>query len=153
MPPIVSEEEKVSMEFSVEIPSQKIFSKVIENVNPFNKTEYLEKLKDGVAHAKGSTLPGEKGTVYLFAHSSDVPWRATRYNTAFLKLDFVKKGDSIIVRRNGKTYIYKVVNKKIVWPSEVKYLTESQGDILILQTCYPIGTSFQRLLVFAEKDR
>ena len=149
-PPQITQEVKLKTNFSVEIPSQKVFSKIIENVDPYNQKEYIEKLKLGVAHAKGTSLPGEKGTIYLFAHSSDVPWRITRYNTAFFKLDFVKNGDKIIVRKDGKEFNYKIYDKKTVWPSEVKYLKESQGDILILQTCTPVGTALQRLLVFAK---
>ena len=121
-PPQITQAQRVNTNFSIEIPSQKIFSKVIPNVDPFNEKEYLEKLKNGVAQAKGTSMPGEQGTVYMFAHSSDVPWRITRYNTAFFKLEFVKNGDEIIVSRNGATYIYKVYDKKTVWPSEIKYL-------------------------------
>lgn len=150
--PIVTEEQRKTIEFSVEIPSISVFSKVIENVDPYNQGEYLEKLKDGVAHAKGTALPGEKGTVYLFAHSSDVPWRITRYNTAFYKLGQVNNDDAIIVKKNGKVFKYKVVDKKSVWPNEVKFLKESQGDVLILQTCTPVGTSLKRLLVFAKPE-
>ena len=59
---------------------------LIFNVDPWNKEEYLEALSNGVAHAKGTFLPGETGTIFLFAHSSDAPWRLTRYNTVFLRL-------------------------------------------------------------------
>lgn len=149
-PPRFTNEQKAKIEFSVEIPSIKVFSPVIANVDPFNTKEYLEKLKNGVAQAKGTSLPGQKGTMYLFAHSSDVPWRITRYNTAFFKLPFVKNGDKIIVRRNGEVYNYKIYDLKTVWPNEVSYLKNDQGDILILQTCTPVGTSLQRLLVFAK---
>src|SRR3990167_7561208 len=99
-PPQITQEVKLKTNFSVEIPSQKVFSKIIENVDPYNQKEYIEKLKLGVAHAKGTSLPGEKGTIYLFAHSSDVPWRITRYNTAFFKLGNTNIDDEIIVRRN-----------------------------------------------------
>lgn len=149
-PPRFTAVQKEKIEFSVEIPSINVFSPVIANVDPFNPNEYLEKLKNGVAHAKGTSLPGKKGTMYLFAHSSDVPWRITRYNTAFFKLPFVKNGDRIIVRKDGKIFNFKVYAEKTVWPSEVSYLTKPQGDVLILQTCTPIGTSLQRLLVFAK---
>lgn len=149
-PPHYTQAQKNEVGFSIEIPSLNVFSKVIENVDPFNQKEYLEKLKLGVAQAKETSLPGENGTVYLFAHSSDVPWRITRYNTAFFKLEFVKNGEKIIVRRNGKVYNYKIYDRKAIWPSEISYLTKPQGDILILQTCTPIGTSWQRLLVFAK---
>lgn len=149
-PPQISQQERLNTKFSIELPSIKVFSKVIPNVDPFNEHEYIEKLKDGVAQAKGTGFPGMGKTVYMFAHSSDVPWRITRYNTAFFKLEFVKNGDIVIVRYEGKEFRYKIYDKKTVWPSEVKYLKEDQGDILILQTCAPVGTAFQRLLVFAK---
>lgn len=149
-PPNHSEELRTNTAFSIEIPKIKVFSEIIPYVDPFNEEEYLEKLKLGVAHAKNSALPGEGGTVYLFAHSSDVPWRITHYNTAFFKLDFVERGDRIIIRQNGVEYIYEVESKKTVWPNEVSYLNESQGNVLILQTCTPVGTALQRLLVFAK---
>lgn len=149
-PPVYSQEEKESIEFSVEIPSINAFSKVIENVDPFDQTEYIESLKDGVAHASNSSLPGENGTVYLFAHSSDVPWRITRYNTAFFKLGNTEIGDRVIIRKDGKEYTYEIFDKKEVWPDEIEYLTESQGDVLILQTCTPVGTALKRLLIFAK---
>lgn len=149
-PPVYTLEEKNSFEFSIEIPSLNVFSRVIERVDAFDKEVYLEELKKGVAHAKNSKLPGEGGTVYLFAHSSDVPWRITRYNTAFFKLEKVEIGEKVIVRRNGEEFIYKIFDKKTVWPNEVSYLMKDQGDVLILQTCTPIGTAIQRLLVFAR---
>lgn len=149
-PPRITSQERVNTQFSIEIPSINVFSKVIPNVDPYNETEYLEKLKEGVAQAKGTKLPGEGGTVYLFAHSSDVPWRITHYNTAFFKLEFVKNGDEIVIRNEGKEFRYRVYDKKTVWPNEVKYLKEDQGNILILQTCTPVGTALQRLLVFAQ---
>lgn len=149
-PPHYTAAQKAKIEFSIDIPSINVFSPIIANVDPFNTVDYLEKLKNGVAHAKGTSLPGQKGTMYLFAHSSDVPWRITRYNTAFFKLPFVKKGDKIIIKKDGKEFDYKVYAEKTVWPNEISYLTKPQGDVLILQTCTPVGTSLQRLLVFAK---
>jgi LPXTG-site transpeptidase (sortase) family protein len=149
-PPHYTNAQKEKVEFSIEIPSIDVFSPIIANVDPFNPNDYLEKLKYGVAQAKGTSLPGEKGTMYLFAHSSDVPWRITRYNTAFFKLPFIKMGDKIIIRKDGKVFNYKVYAQKTVWPNDVSYLTKPQGNILILQTCVPVGTALQRLLVFAK---
>lgn len=149
-PPHFTKAQKEKVVFSIEIPSIQVFSPIIEGVDPFNPKDYLEKLKNGVAQAKGTSLPGENGTMYLFAHSSDVPWRITRYNTAFFKLPFVKNGDKIIIRKDRKEFDYKIYGQKTVWPSDVSYLTKPQGNILILQTCTPVGTSLQRLLVFAR---
>lgn len=139
--------------YRLEIPSIQAYSPIIENVDPWNKDEYLDKLQLGVAHAEGTSLPGESGTTYLFAHSSDVPWRLTRYNTAFYKLNILKNGDEIKIFKNGEQLTYTVVNKIEVKPTDTQYLLEDQGDVLILQTCTPIGTDWNRLLVFAEPKK
>ena len=135
----------------IEIPKIQAQGKIIENVNPWNENEYQNKLLSGVAHAKGSAKVGSnKGTIYLFAHSSDLPWRITRYNTAFYKLGQIEKGDKIILIKNSKRYTYIVNDKKTVWPNELKYLKDLDKNQVLLQTCTPVGTSLQRLLVFAE---
>lgn len=134
----------------IEIPKINVIAPINWNVNPFNEKEYREVLKSGIAHARGTSFPGASGTSYMFAHSSDLPWRITRYNVVFFRLVELEKGDKIVIWRDGKEFDYQVREKKIVWPSEIKYLTESSRTQLILQTCWPIGTAFQRLLVFAD---
>lgn len=162
--PIIKEEYKyrtgnvyidqpLSTDFNVRIPSLGINVPVIKDVDPWSEIEYRASLKNGVAHAKGSALPGEDGTVYLFAHSSDFPWRMTHYNTAFFRLGRVKEGDEVIITYEGNDYLYLVREKQVVWPKEVEYLTTQDQDQLILQTCTPIGTSLKRLLVFAAPSK
>lgn len=136
--------------YTIEIPAIKIKAPVIAGVDPFKKQEYLAALQQGVAQAKDSALPGKPGTQYLFAHSSDTPFRITQYNTAFYRLNKLKPGEEIRVDYEGKSYHYRVREIKTVRPGETKYLTNSQKDQLILQTCTPIGTDWNRLLVFAE---
>ncbi len=136
--------------FYIDIPKINVFLPIISNVDPFNEKEYRKVLEKGVAQAKGTALPGEKGTSYLFGHSSDSPWRITRYNIAFFRLPELKKGDIILIKRRGKEYKYKVSGEKTVWPNEINYLLDTKKTQLILQTCVPIGTSLQRLLVFAD---
>ena len=123
---------------------------LVFNVDPWNKEEYIEALSNGVAHAKGTFMPGEKGTVFLFAHSSDAPWRLTRYNTVFLRLGELEPGDEIRLTTEQGEFLYIVREKKVVWPSETEYLTNVERDQLILQTCSPVGTDLKRLLVFAD---
>ena len=134
----------------VTIPKIHAQSPVILSVDPGNQVIYDEALKRGVAQAKGTALPGESGTVYLFAHSSGPLWDETHFNTIFLRLGELQKGDSILIRLNGRDYHYHVREEKVVHPSEVTYLTNTKRTQLILQTCTPIGTSLYRLLVFAD---
>ena len=111
---------------------------------------YNKALQNGVAHAKNTALPGQKGTAFLFAHSSGNPWELTRMNTIFLRLGELQNGDVIEIVSNGKMLKYKVVDKKEVDPTEVDFLLKSEKTQLVLQTCTPIGTSLKRLLVFAN---
>ena len=134
----------------VTIPKLHAQSPVILEVDPWNEKIYKEALKKGVAHAANTSLPGEKGTIFLFAHSSAMPWELTKYNTIFLRLGELQSGDRISIQRDGKIYSYKVREKKEVLPSEVHYLLDTKRTQLILQTCTPIGTSLRRLLVFAD---
>lgn len=135
----------------ITIPKIKAQAPLIFNVDPWNENTYQKALKKGVAHAKGTPLPGETGRSFIFAHSSGNPLDVTRYNTVFLKLGELKIGDRIEIKRNGKIYGYKVTQIKNVWPSEVSYLKDTKQDGIVVQTCWPIGTAFKRLLVFASR--
>ncbi len=137
-----------SNDYWIEIPKISASSPIVNNVDPWDDVIYKEALKKGIAHAKGTALPG-KGKSYLFAHSSDYPWNITRYNTAFFKLHQLQKGDQIIIKNGTKELIYSIQDIKEVWPTEVEYIRDQKVD-LILQTCTPIGTDLKRLLVFAN---
>ncbi len=52
------------------IPKIGAQSGIVSEVDPYNKAEYLKALSGGVAHAKGTALPGELVNIFLFAHSS-----------------------------------------------------------------------------------
>lgn len=133
----------------ITIPKIKAQAPLIFNVDPWKEDIYKEALRRGVAHAKGTSLPGEKGSSFIFAHSSGNPIEQTNYNTVFLKLGELKIGDSIEIKRDNKVYKYNVTQLKIVSPSEVDYLKNTKSDGIVIQTCWPIGTAFKRLLVFA----
>lgn len=146
------EQQKIDTVSSVFIPKINAYAPVLYNVDPFDEKVYKKALTQGVAHAKGSATPGGSGTVYLFAHSSGMPWELTRYNTIFLRLAELSTGDTIYVYKDGSEYTYKVSGKKEVWPGEVSYLINNSTDkTLILQTCSPVGTDLKRLLVFADQ--
>ncbi len=134
----------------ITIPKINAQAPLIFNVDPNNHSVYSEALKKGVAQAKGTYLPGEKGRSFLFAHSSGNPLEQTNYNTVFLKLNELNHGDEILIKRNDKVYKYKVTQKKVVYPTETEYLEKNDTPGIIIQTCWPIGTSWKRLLIFAS---
>lgn len=137
-------------DFSISIPKINAQAPLIDNVDPWNETEYRKALEKGVAIAAGFSKPGENGTSFIFAHSSDSPWRITSYNTVFFRLGELKEGDEVEIKYNGYQYKYKVSYSIEVWPNEVEAITKQNGNQLVLQTCTPIGTSLKRLLVFAN---
>lgn len=137
---------------TIEIPRINAYTEIVLDVDPWNEAEYLQALNQGVAHAKGTSYPWTgSGVSFLFAHSSLPPWEMTRTNTPFLSLNKLTQGDLITIRHAGVTYRYQVSDKKEVWPNEVEQVFSNPDDVLILQTCTPIGTSLKRLLVFAKK--
>jgi LPXTG-site transpeptidase (sortase) family protein len=137
-------------DFSISIPKINAYAPLVDNVDPWNESEYRSALEKGVAVSSGFAKPGETGTVYIFAHSSDSPWRISNYNTVFFRLNELRQGDEIKITYGGKSYEYRVNNSVEVWPNEVEALTKATGNQLILQTCTPVGTSLKRLLVFAS---
>ncbi len=140
----------VDSAFAVVIPSIKAYSDIIPNVDPFNRAEYSEALEKGVAHAKGSSFPGQGKTTYLFAHSTDTPTNIARFNAIFYSLKDLKEGDSIIVYYKHKKYVYKVSEKQTVSSKDTSWLEDKGGELLVLQTCYPPGTTWKRLLIIAR---
>jgi len=139
--------------FSILIPKIDLNTKVLANINPADKSQYRQALKTGVAHAAGTYLPGEKGRVFLFGHSTDYIWNVPRFNAVFYLLKELKSGDEIDIVYQGKRYIYQVSDRKIVDPSEVAYLKPKWGEEeIILQTCWPPGTTWKRLLIFAQPN-
>ena len=138
--------------FSVVIPKIGANARVIASVDPANEREYSEALKKGVAQALGTAFPGEGGHIFLFAHSTDYWWNVSSYNAIFYLLGKLVKGDDINVFYRGERFVYRVIDTKIVDPSEVEYITrKTNTEFLTLQTCWPLGTTFKRLLVFATR--
>lgn len=143
-------------QFSIIIPKLGATAKVWPNVDPLDEANFLPKLKTGVAHAKGSVFPGMEGNVYLFAHSTDNFWDVGRYNAVFYLLKDLKPGDDISVYFENVRHNYRVDHTVIKDPDDVDLLVHSQvpgKEQLILQTCWPPGTTWKRLFVIATPQR
>jgi len=138
--------------FSIIIPKIGANAKVIANVDSANDKVYLNALKQGVAQAEGTAFPGEGGHIFLFAHSTDYFWNVGTYNAIFYLLNKLEVGDEVDLFFQGERYVYRVIGKEVVDPSQVQYLTrKTNREFLTLQTCWPLGTTLKRLLVFAVR--
>src|SRR3989344_2296122 len=139
-------------DFSIVIPKISAIAPVFVDTDPYEPTKYLPILKKGVAHAQGTSYPGESGNTYLFAHSTDSFYNVGKYNAVFYLLGKLNKDDEIFVYYKGEKIKYLVDSVKVVEPEDIKYLgTISDGNTLTLQTCYPPGTTLKRLIVVANQ--
>ncbi len=141
-----------SEEFGIVIPKIGANAPVIADVDWQDSRVYQSVLARGVAHAKGTKKPGEAGNVFLFSHSGVDFLEANRYNALFYLIDKLQPGDDITVFYRGDKFVYRVTEKLRVAPDRLEYLVGS-GDqkTLTLMTCWPAGTTLERLLVIAEQ--
>jgi LPXTG-site transpeptidase (sortase) family protein len=141
----------VDREFAIVVPKIGANAQVVSDVNAANFDEYQEALKKGVAHAKGTSYPGQPGNSYLFAHSTRYAWDVPRYNAIFYLLHELEKDDRVTAFYRGKQYDYKVVKKVIAGAEDTSWFTAQYDEpVLTLQTCTPPGTTWKRLMVVAK---
>ncbi len=142
----------VNSEFGIVIPKIQANAKVVANVDPLNEKVYQQALTQGVAHARGTVLPGQTGNTFIFAHSAGNWYVANQYNAVFYLLYKLVKGDAIDIFYQNKQYTYKVREVKYIDAKEVNYLSPKTDGwkTLTLMTCWPPGTTMKRLIVIAD---
>ncbi len=137
--------------FGLMIPKIGVNERVVANIDPNNKNEYDEILKTSLAHAKGTALPNAIGTTFIFGHSSNLLWEFTQKKAIFYHLKDLEKDDEIIVFFERQPSLYRVTDKVIVSATEVPdFVSQTSKKLLVLQTCWPPGTSWKRLFIVAE---
>lgn len=140
-------------QFSIVVPKIGANARILPNIDAADERVYLDALSKGVAHTLGTAFPGEGGHIFLFAHSTDYFWNVGSYNAIFYLLNKLEQNDQVNIFYQGQRYLYRVIGKKIVNPDKVEYLTsKTNKEFLTLQTCWPPGTTFKRLLVFAVRE-
>lgn len=137
--------------FSIYIPKINAKANIIPNVDPGSPRDYLKALSHGVAHAKGTNYPGQGKLIYLFSHSTDSPLNFARYNAVFYLLGKLEVGDRIEIFFMNQRHEYAVSQKFTTTANDTSWITDDgSGEKLVLQTCNPPGTSWNRLLIVAK---
>lgn len=140
-----------SAQFGIVIEKLGVNAPVIANVSVTDKQAYLKALDTGVAHAKGTALPGQIGNSYLFAHSALDFWNYGPYSGVFNLLRKLEVGDRIVTFYGGERFDYYVTEKKTVSGFNTEPLTRTfDTPHLTLQTCDPPGIALNRLIITAE---
>lgn len=108
-----------------------------------------ETLTKGAVHMAFTSFPigGESSHSVISAHT------AYPGKHFFDRLTEVDIGDRFSVTVLGETLNYKVVDIKVVLPSETQYFEVQKGrDLVTLVTCTPYSVNTHRLLVTGERD-
>lgn len=138
------------------IPKINVNVPVVYGVSADPKAQ-LDAMKRGVAHWPGGdaakSVPGQAGNTVIAGHSSNDLFETSDYKFVFVQLEKLETGDSIYMNYQGKRYTYSVVKKDIIlpigqWQSIIK---PTDKPMLVLVTCWPVGTAQKRLLVTAEQ--
>lgn len=111
-------------------------------------------LLHGAAAYPHSVSPGRKGSLIIAGHSSppDERAKASAYGTIFARLPELEAGDTISVLSNGVPVTYRVTGTIVVPSTATNILTQDPTQsVLKLITCFPIGTTKDRLLVTAHR--
>jgi LPXTG-site transpeptidase (sortase) family protein len=138
--------EVIIPKINVEIP-------VDYNETSTNESTIESDLEDGVVHYPTTVLPGQDGNAAFFGHSSNNIFNGGKYKFAFVLLHTLVNGDTFYLTYSDKVYIYKVISKNIVSPSDVSVLNPVAGQTATatLITCDPPGTSINRLVVVGQQ--
>ena len=136
----------------LEIPSLNVNVPIIwtQDVKNFNKD-----LQAGVVHYPGTALPGQIGTAYISGHSSNYAWVKGDFNKVFSKLGDLADNTSFkitVVQKNGKDAIfhYVVTGRKEFSATDQEQFKNTGESIVALSTCWPVGSTAKRLVVFGQ---
>lgn len=151
--PVIDTSYKKTMKLS--IPNAGINSiDLAANIPGDNPTIYDDALKHGVAHLKGTSVPGDAGLSVIYGHSGIAGFLAGRSSPeiVFSRLDTVSIGDTMSIYRDGKELRYVVSGKKIIEPQDLSFMTElADKERAVLLTCWPLGIGTKRLIIIADR--
>lgn len=140
-------------DYGITIPSLNLDEPVVFNVDPNDTQAYSAALRLGIAHASGTAFPDNPGLGYYFAHSSNPDLRR-QFNAVFYLLGKMNPGDDVYIWHEDQRHDYVVTHTQVTDPDDVAFLyQEYDQETIVMQTCWPPGTTSQRLLVFAERKQ
>ena len=133
------------------IPLVEVSNRHAESVSDLHDI-FMEELEQWVVRYPGTALPWEAGNSFIFWHSSNFPWLPGQYNEVFALLGRLDVGDEIIVYYNQRKFVYTVREKTVVRPWNTSVLRDHDKNekLITLMTCWPVGTTTDRLLVIWE---
>jgi sortase A len=105
----------------------------------------MEALRKGVWHIPKTSTPDKQSNTVLVGHRFTYSGQAVFYH-----LDKVKVNDPIVVKWQGRTYVYEVKNILVVPPTAVEVEAPTKEPRLTIYTCTPLLTAKYRLVIQAD---
>lgn len=118
----------------IEIPKINVRAAILEGTDD-------SALKYTVGHYPQTAQPGENGNCVLLGHRNYV------YGHFFRRLDELKEGDEVIIKKDENTYTYVISESFVVSPEEIWVLDNTSDAIITMITCTPMLTYTDRLIV------
>lgn len=107
--------------------------------------------REGIMRLRDTGLPWQEGSnTFIVGHALGFTYTKVPY--VFYELDEMRPGDEVIIRdAAGKEYVYRVYDTLTVRPADywVTYPVDGKS-VISLQTCVPIPTFENRLIVRGE---
>lgn len=105
----------------------------------------MEALKKGVWHLPYTSSPERGSNTVLVGHRFTYAGQEVFYH-----LDKVGAGDPIIIKWQGKTYVYTIKNILVVPPTALEVEAPTDQPRLTIYTCTPLLTAKDRLVIQAD---
>jgi sortase A len=102
-------------------------------------------LDRSIGHVEGSALIGSAGNIAIAGHR----------NTHFRKLEWIRRGDEIVMSGSEGEYRYRVEWIRLAEPEDIQVLDPAHGPAVTLVTCFPfeyVGSAPLRFIVRALPD-
>jgi sortase A len=121
-----------------EVPRLKLAYVLLEGTD--NRT-----LDKSIGHVEGTGIPGEPGNIGIAGHR----------NTHFRKIEWIRRGDEIVLTSPQGQFRYLVEWARLFRPDDIAVLDSEHGPAVTLVTCFPfeyVGSAPLRYIVRALPD-
>lgn len=150
---LTSEPTLIIPKLNINVPA--VYENTMGSTNQETHDLQMKAMEHGVAWfgiPGADAKPGQNGNVVLSGHSSNDVIDPGEYKFIFARLDKLNEGDTIYLTYDDVRYTYRITGSKVVKPTELDALQVGDDKpTLTLITCTPLGTSLNRLLVYADQ--
>lgn len=129
------------------IPKIGVDMSVIVTGKEYDEADAYAALNKGAWLYTTTSTPNEGGNTVIAGHR--FKYLPPSSNTLY-SLDKLEKGDDILVYWQGREYTYRVVNEKVIHPTDLSILNTTPSPTLTLITCTPVFSNTNRLVVTAS---